>query len=328
MPRVPSSAVPAPQVASSISTFLSGTPVVYPAISTGDTANYSTYLNDISARAEAAARYAVGGNCVLSGLTLSSSGLTITVATGMAFIDGVVKLTSSDTRTKTVLASQSVAWLWLRQDKSIEVKYDTSIPSGSVVCLGKVSTDVSGVTDTQYDGVIYANGGSLYRTTYDDFAPTDSPGSTIRLISKSNFGTYYWDGSSWLEITRNASSPVWRKYTVGYADLQAAALSKAFNIIQLPAKSVIHGAVISIDTAFAGTSISAMTISVGKTGTVTAYIGATNSLATGRATTSTVAFESASATTQVLVNAISTGANLSALTQGSASVWVCHSVLP
>lgn len=305
-----------------------GGPEVLNSLPTGDTEYLTSYFNEAAAAVDALSRVATGGCGIFEGLTLSSSGLTVTVATGKACIDGLVVLESGDTRSISVPSSTSTVFIWMRQSKALTYTTNTTPPSGKAILLGMVTTGASTVTATEYSGVLYMRGGQIYRETGDDRAPGDSPGSTVRLWTKTAGGTYYWNGVQHLEMVAANASPRWTKTTKTYQDLQTAATTNTVTVMTLPAGAVVHAVILDIGTAFAGASISAMTASVGITGTTTKYIGATNVLATGSANTVTATVESRSSTTAVVVKADSTGANLSALSQGSLSVHVLWSASP
>lgn len=317
---------PAPQVATDTSFILDGEPDVIPALVTADTANFSTYINQNSASTEAAARASVGGFAVLNGLTISNSGLTLTIATGVAIIDGIVTLTSSDSRTLVVPSSTANVWVWLKQDKALSYTTSTTPPAGKVLLIGMVTTDATTVTVTDYSGVCYAFGGTVWRTTADDLAPGDSPNADMRIFTKTTRGLYLWDGTQHIELHAAGRGPIWRKYTVPYTSLQTAGLTITFNLWNVPAGMVFEAAILEVTTALAGTSISALALDLGITGTLTKYITGLNGLALGNSGTFTPAMESRSAATQVTLRATSTGANLSALSVGSVDVWVKWSV--
>lgn len=82
----------------------------------------------------------------------------------------------------------------------------------------------------------------------------------------------------------------------------------------------MHAAEVRVTTALAGTSISALTLSLGKTGSTAAYIGTFSALSTGASTYGGTAFESFSSSTNLVIAAAATGANLSALNAGVVEV--------
>lgn len=123
--------------------------------------------------------------------------------------------------------------------------------------------------------------------------------------------------------------PAWVKTTLSYTQFQAASTTNSITLLVLPAGGVIHSVKIKHSTAFAGTSITAMTVSVGVTGTLNKYASAfdvyqavsdtTFQLSTGAGS------ENHGSATNILATGTSTGANLNALTQGSVDVWVLMS---
>ena len=302
-----------------------GGPEVLPELTTGDTEFLSSYFNEVGATVDVLSRVSTGGCGIFEGLTLSASGLTVTVAVGKACIDGLVVLASSDTRSISVPSSTSTVFIWLRQSKAMTYTTNTTPPSGKAILLGMVTTDASTVTATDYSGVLYMRGGQIYRETGDDRAPGDSPGSSVRLWTKTTGGMYYWNGSQHLELVAANASPRWTKIARTYQDLQTAATTNTITLVTLPIGAVVQAVILDISTAFLGASISAMTASVGISGTPTKYVGTTNVLAAGSANTTTPAVESRSATTAVVLKADSTGANLSALSQGAVNVYVLWS---
>ena len=128
------------------------------------------------------------------------------------------------------------------------------------------------------------------------------------------------------------TTPAWTKYTVTYSQLSAAALTNNIQLFSLPARGTIHAVVIKHSAAFTGGAIATYTLSVGIAGTLAKYASAFDVFqAPGNTVlqSSGGAFtENAGAATSVRVAAVSTGANLSAATAGSATIWVLSSTLP
>ncbi len=122
-------------------------------------------------------------------------------------------------------------------------------------------------------------------------------------------------------------SPVWRKYTVTYADFSAASTTSDFTLFQLPPAGVIHACKIKHSTRFTGGAISSYTISVGISGTpakyCTAYqVGSTTVGNTAFNLVGTLGTENHRANTAIIARATSVGANLNAATAGTAEIWV------
>jgi len=126
--------------------------------------------------------------------------------------------------------------------------------------------------------------------------------------------------------------PFWTKYTVTYTQLSAAALTNNIQLFSLGARQTVHAVVIQHTASFTGGAIATYTLSVGITGTLNKYASAFNVFqAPGNTVlqSSGGAFtENTGASTSVRVAATSTGANLSAATAGSATIWVLTSTLP
>jgi hypothetical protein len=162
-----------------------------------------------------------------------------------------------------------------------------------------------------------------------------------QLIQTMNPTEYLVDGTS-LEIANSKiqatqAVPRWRKYTVDFEDLAAAATTNDIQLFELPAGGVIHRVVIKHGTAFAGGSISAYTVSVGKAGDLTAYAGAFDAFQTvgdtvfqhsGNEGTSPDGLENFGSVTSVRVAAVSTDDDLDAATAGEVDVFVLWSALP
>jgi hypothetical protein len=139
--------------------------------------------------------------------------------------------------------------------------------------------------------------------------------------------------------TSRRARPRTERIQLDYSDVAAlgAVTSGDITLLSLPVKSVIMDVFMVVETAFVGTSISALTASVGKT-TAEFEDAVTDGsiLATGvfgdatgeRGTTITNALQSVSAAVDLKVHFAATGANLSALTAGKLSVYVVVHELP
>lgn len=133
------------------------------------------------------------------------------------------------------------------------------------------------------------------------------------------------------ELVAMSILPRWKKISLAYTDFQAASTTKQADLFTLPAAAVVHAVKIKPSVTFAGTSITDVKISVGTTGTPTKYAAAYDvDAAVGDAVfqvSSTVGGEThASAGAALVAQAVSTGANLSALSAGAVDVWVLYSV--
>lgn len=129
------------------------------------------------------------------------------------------------------------------------------------------------------------------------------------------------------------SAQIWNKYTIPYTSVQAGGTTNAVTVVSLTAKQMVCGLAEKHSTAFAGTSISGLTVTVGDSnGTSTTYSPfAFNVLQTVSNTAvvyNNVVGAASYAGGTIQANFTATGANLSALTAGSLDVWVCSTTLP
>lgn len=138
--------------------------------------------------------------------------------------------------------------------------------------------------------------------------------------------------SSTSTLVSSANDLTWNKYTTSHTALQTAGTTNNITLFSLPAKTIIHQIVTKTTVAFAGTSISAYTISVGITGTLAKYSPAFDVLQAVSSsvfqTSSSGNMEDFSGATNIKIAAISTGANLSVSSAGSVDVYVLTSTLP
>lgn len=130
----------------------------------------------------------------------------------------------------------------------------------------------------------------------------------------------------------NLSYPVWTKYTVAATAFTAAAATEDIELFSLAARGTIHRVVIKHTTAFSGGTLSALTLSVGITGTLTKYAAAFDVFqATGDAVfgfNDLPDMETFGSATSIRVAASATGDTLDNVGTGSADIWVLSSVLP
>lgn len=134
-------------------------------------------------------------------------------------------------------------------------------------------------------------------------------------------------------LTALAPTPMWVRVGSGlpFNIFQTAALTLNINLFSLPAAAIIHATRIKHSVAFAGTSITAVNLSVGISGTVAKYASAFDIFqavsATAYQNSATFNSESFTASTQITATITSIGANLSALTTGNVDIW-CLLSLP
>ena len=125
---------------------------------------------------------------------------------------------------------------------------------------------------------------------------------------------------------------MWTPYTVTFASLSAAALTNSIVLATLPAKTVLHAAVIKHSTAFGGGTIASYTLSIGLAATVDKYATAFNVFQAVGASVGQLSHalfcENFSVSTPVLLTATSTVGLLNAATAGSATIWLLTTTLP
>lgn len=114
--------------------------------------------------------------------------------------------------------------------------------------------------------------------------------------------------------------PQWFKVQITHTQLQAAALTNNITLYTLPAGGVIHGVHLKQSTAFAGTGITAYTVSVGLTSFAERYASLYNVFAAAAAQTKQISNVMDSpdnaSSTAIKLFAVSVGANLNASTAG------------
>ena len=118
----------------------------------------------------------------------------------------------------------------------------------------------------------------------------------------------------------------WTKYTIGYATAQVAALTKEVELATLGEGEVLLGVKIKHSVAFAGTSITSVTASVGISATPAKYATAFDILQAVANDTFQLSQgffeENHAGGTSVIAKFTAVGANLSALTAGSVDIWL------
>lgn len=136
--------------------------------------------------------------------------------------------------------------------------------------------------------------------------------------------------------TSLAGNTSYVKWTIGYQDLSAAATTQTINLpwnaqavnpqnFTIPQGGKMLGVMVHHTVAFAGPSITAMTVSVGVSGTATFFTAAFDVFQAVANTTlqETAMFKSGSlVAVPVTVTFTSTGANISVLTAGSVDIYM------
>lgn len=176
----------------------SPTPQSFPTINTGATVDaFSVKVNKTSALLETLCRYAFGGYCVLEGLTFSYAGLSLTVAVGLAAVDGIVAVYSA--LLYSLPDNQATVNIWLKSDGTLTHTLNATPPAGKAVYIGQVTTSGGSVTAATTEGVLYARCGGLWRTM--SATPSDSPPSTTRVFTQVGTDLYIWNGTAHKQIT-------------------------------------------------------------------------------------------------------------------------------
>lgn len=133
---------------------------------------------------------------VIEGLGFSDSGLTLTVATGKATVDGIIELSVATGATLTNATNR----IWLKRDGTLEVRTDTTTPALPACYLGVVIASAGAVTSYDLSGVLYHGSGLPRRRTGDTGAPSDTPTTTAQFLTRTVTGTYLWDGSAYFQL--------------------------------------------------------------------------------------------------------------------------------
>ena len=122
------------------------------------------------------------------------------------------------------------------------------------------------------------------------------------------------------------------KITKGFADFSTAGLTLDIEALSLNPKNAMHVIRIKHSTAFAGTGITVLTLSLGLVGSLDKYLLPFDVFQavgdTVQDSVSLFAIESDSGATSIRIAAIAEGANLDQLSAGSVDVWIMKSILP
>lgn len=194
-----------------------------PCIAQGDTSALLTKLNGWATRIDITATYGCGYG-VLNGLTLTYSGLVVTVASGQAQIYGIVEL--SIATTITVPDATAHVYLWLKSNGTLTYTTTTTAPQNDAVYIGHVVTSGGAVTSKDYSGVVYLIGGQAVRNTADTTKPVDSPSSNTAFWTLCPGGTFLWDGTEYTRMFQAGKST----FTATGSVSAAQALAREFNV--------------------------------------------------------------------------------------------------
>lgn len=124
-------------------------------------------------------------------------------------------------------------------------------------------------------------------------------------------------------------SPYWHKYSLTFADLQAAANTSTGTLFNADPKEVIHGYLARSSAAFAGGSITSVSFDVGLSTNRSKYVPALDILSTSTAEYMSQDFDMPSfdATTAVIWTAVAGGSTLDSLAAGAIDVWILKSIM-
>lgn len=170
--------------------------LVAPTIGPGET-TWPSKTNQLGAMLDVLAK-ALGPG-IVEGLTPTATGLSLSIADGVALLNGVI---SARNLAPIVLpASTSRVWVWLKQDGTLLTTTSTTPPAGTALLLCSCTTGGSGVSGAfDYSGVIYVRGGAAWRETADAGAPGDNPGAGFRMLTKTAGGIYLWTGAAHVKL--------------------------------------------------------------------------------------------------------------------------------
>lgn len=196
---LPASSCPGVLAPSAMLSVASGVPLLAEAVGSGETATIIGKWNRNAVRSDLAGRYGGGLRAVTWGLALTyGTDLNLAIAAGHALCDGVVEVASGIVLP--IAPSLSRAWVWLTPAGA--ATYTTTVtPPSSVACLlGSVVTGSTAITSVDTSGVVYLRGGIGYRETADPAAPSDTPPSTVALVTATSGGCYLWTGAVWRRL--------------------------------------------------------------------------------------------------------------------------------
>lgn len=161
--------------------------------------SFRKQVNQLGAIADQLGRYGGGVFGIPDGptkivLTAPGSGLSLGVSAGHAMIGGPVEIPTATTIA--VPDNTARVWIWLLQTgAALTYTTSTTKPAGECCLLGSCVTSGGNITSVDYSGVVYIRGGIGVRGTADDGTPSDTPPSTVNLITQTGFCSYYWDGA-------------------------------------------------------------------------------------------------------------------------------------
>lgn len=190
---------------------------------------------------------------------------------------------------------------------------------------------------------VYVAGTSTPATSYSDVGLTTPNANPIVLDSRGECDLYLSDGVYKYVLKDADDVTIWTvdnitsedltdaatllsKYTIGFADIAAAATTDTESFLTLPEKTVIEYIVVKHSTAFAGGSISALTVDIGDASDADELLSGFDVFQAvadaAREIVSCVYIGAFSGSTNIIATFTATGDNLDQLTQGSLDIWV------
>lgn len=190
---------------------------------------------------------------------------------------------------------------------------------------------------------VYSAGTTTEVTSYSEYTLTTANTNPIILDSRGECDLWLADGSYKFALYDSNDTLIWTednitiedytttstlldKYTVDYTDIQTAATTNTATLLSLPAKTLIEFVIIKHSTAFAGGSISALTVDVGDATDADELIAAfdvVQAVAEGASQITSAPYIGAFASaTNIVATFTATGDNLDQLTQGSVDIWI------
>lgn len=135
---------------------------------------------------------------------------------------------------------------------------------------------------------------------------------------------YFQVNSAGTGIQLSPGTGNWQKSTIAYTSVQTGALTNQLTLFTLPAKGIITGLAVKHSTLFSGGAIATCVVQLGIVGQLTKFVPSFDikqAVADQAFTNVTPGYIGSWASgTAITANFISTGANLSALTQGSVDI--------
>lgn len=222
------------------------------------------------------------------------------------------------------------------------LKYDFQIMQSSGVFSGLGSSLVTGylsASSATFTNGVDVSSLTTHITGAAQFAVNASTGIEVPALAPICWGTPI--DSTHCQYAPAASvslsaTPTWTKYTVTYANFAAASTTSSSTLVSVAAGTVIHGVKIKHSTAFAGSGITAYTVSVGTGPGVDSNSMYASAYDVFQVVTSSAmqisqvySVEGGTAPWTIGAFATSAGANLNAAAGvGSVDIWILSSITP